>query len=74
LELKGVARRAVEEWRDGEVQLAFQVTLLVVLLHFVGEPFEIDDGQLAGVAVVRRIQTHIQNQLLVFVVVFWEFL
>ena len=52
LELEGVARRAVEEGRNREVELALQVALLVVLLHLVGEPFEIDDRQLAGVAVV----------------------
>jgi hypothetical protein len=74
LKLKWVTGCAVEEWRNSEVELAFQIALLVILLHLVREPLKVNDWQLAWVAVVARVQTHIQNKLLVLVVIFWELL
>lgn len=74
LELERIAGGAVEEGRNSKVEFPLQVALLVVLLHFVGEPLEVNDGELAGVAVVARVQTHVQDQLLVLVVVLGELL
>jgi hypothetical protein len=61
LVLERVADSSVEEWSAREFQLALKISLLIILLHFIVEPFEVQDGALARGAVVRRIQAHIQN-------------
>lgn len=72
LVLEGVAHSPVEERSAREFQLMLKISLLVILLHFVVEPFEVQDRALAGGAVVRSVETHVQNQLFVFCLVVWE--
>ena len=74
LELERIASGTVEEGRDCEVEFSLQVALLVVFLHFVCEPFEVNNRKFARVAVVARVQTHVKNKLFVLVVVLRELL
>ena len=72
LVLEGVAHSSVKERSAGKFQLTLKIALLIIFLHFVIEPFEVQDGALAGRAVVRGVKTHIQNQLFVFCLVVRE--
>ena len=72
LESERVARGSVEERSDSEVKLALEVTLLIVLFHLDGHPLEVKDGGLGAGGVVRAVQDHVHDQLLVIHRVFWE--
>ena len=74
LELEWIALGSVEERRDGVAHFLFDVTLLEVLFHLGGHPFEVHDATLARVAVVGGVQAHVQDHLLVFRGVLWELL
>ena len=70
--LERVADRSVKERSTRKLQLTLKISLLVILLHFIVEPFEVQNWALARGTVVRSVQTHIQNQLFVFCLVIWE--
>ena len=74
LELEWIARGPVEEGTHREVQLALQITLLIVLFHLDGHPAEVEHRVLCRVRVVRAIQHHVQHQLFVLHRVLWELL
>jgi len=74
LVLEGVASGAVKECRQRVVELALEVPLLVILLHFAAEPLEVLNRVLARVRMVCGVKSHVQNQLFVFIVVLREIL
>jgi hypothetical protein len=74
LVLEWVTCGSIEEWRNGVAHFLFDVTLLEVLFHLSGHPFEIHDAALARVAVVRGVEAHGQDHLLVLSCGFRELL
>jgi len=63
---------SVVEGCDRVVQLSLEVSLLEVLLHLRSHPFEVQNGALRWVCVVRSVHGHIEYELLVFHGVFRE--
>ena len=65
LENEGIACASVEELRDSILQLFLDVSLLVVLFHLKRHPLEIRRRTLARIAVVGRVDAHVQDHLLI---------
>ena len=67
LVFEGIACGSVEEWCDREVKLALKITLLVILFHLDGHPFEVNDGVLGRMRVIRAVQSDVHHQLPIFI-------
>ena len=74
LVLEWVAGCPIEEGCHCEVQFAFKITLLIVLLHFDSHPSEVQGWRFGWGCMVRAIHDHIHNQLLVLICVLGELL
>jgi hypothetical protein len=74
LELERVACCAVEKRRDFVAKLFLDITLLEVLLHLETNPLEVSDTVLHRMAMVARVQAHVQYHLLVIERVLGELL
>jgi hypothetical protein len=72
LVLEGVANRSVITICHDVAHLLLDVALLVVLFHLGSHPLEIHDAILARIAVVRCVNTHVQQHLLVLIDVLRE--
>jgi len=55
LEFERVTSGSIKERRDSVTHLLFNITLLEVLFHFCGHPFEVHDAAFARIAMIRGI-------------------
>ena len=60
-----IASSSVIELGNCVAQFLFNVSLLVVFLHLQSHPLEVHCARLARVTVVRSVNTHVQDHLLV---------